>query len=354
MTVTQQNGKWYCRFQLNGERKHLLCTGATNKKEAEQMENAFKYKLQQQQNGIIPRNEKGVSLNKVLDNFLDYSQHNKKSYKQDKSRVKLLKEYFKIRYAKDVKPSDIEQLKSHLLNKGLSKATINRYLEIISKAFNMAIDNEWLSKSPIKKNIKFLQKNYVVRSLSQEEEKRLMDVLSETKYEYLKGIVVVALNTGLRRQNILDLTWEQINLTERVIEITENKANKHILKPINDTLLQYFQNIPEENRCGYVFINPITGQKCKEIKRVWKTVKEKANIENFRFHDLKHTVGTRLAEKGVPIPVIKEVLDHSDIKTTMRYVHTADKQILSAMNQLNSNRKDLVQNDKWTQNGQAI
>ena len=73
-----------------------------------------------------------------------------------------------------------------------------------------------------------------------------------------------------------------------------------------------------------------------------------------RFHDLKHTVGTRLAEKGVPIPVIKEVLDHSDIKTAMRYVHTADKQILSAMNQLNSNRKDLIQNDKWTQNGQAI
>ena len=73
-----------------------------------------------------------------------------------------------------------------------------------------------------------------------------------------------------------------------------------------------------------------------------------------RFHDLKHTVGTRLAEKGVPIPVIKEVLDHSDIKTTMRYVHAADKQILSAMNQLNSNRKDLIQNDKWTQNGQAI
>lgn len=345
MTVTQQNGKWYCCFQLNGERKHLLCTGATNKKKAEQMENAFKYKLQQQQNGIIPKNEKGVSLNKVLDNFLDYSQHNKKSYKQDKSRVKLLKEYFKIRYAKDVKPSDIEKLKSYLLSKGLSKVTINRYLEIISKAFNMAIDNELVTKNPIKKNVKFLQKNYVVRSLTVEEEKRLFKVLSQPEYEYLKGIVIVALNTALRRQNILDLTWGQIDLSHRVIEITENKSNKHILKPINDALFQYFQSVPENNRVGYVFINPITGKKCKEIKRAWKTVKEKANLVNFRFHDLKHTVGTRLAESGVPISVIKEVLDHSDIKTTMRYVHTADKQILSAMNLLNSNNKDLIQND---------
>lgn len=346
MTVKQQkNGKWYCRFQLNGERLHLLCAGAKNKNEAEQMENAFKYKLQQQQNGVIPRNDNGITLNKVFDNFLDYSEHNKKSYKQDKCRINILKEYFKTRYAKDVKPADIERLKSYLIKRGLSKAAINRYLEIISKAFNMAIDNEWISKNPIKKNMKFSQKNYVVRSLSADEEKRLMEVLSVPEYEYLKGIVIVALNTALRRQNILDLTWEQIDLTGRVIEITENKSNKHIFKPINDTLLQYFQGIPEESRVGDVFINPITGRKCKEIKRAWKTVKEKANITNFRFHDLKHTVGTRLAKQGVPIPVIKEVLDHSDIKTTMRYVHTADKQILSAMNLLNSNNKDSIQND---------
>ncbi len=346
MSVYQKsNGKWYSIFQENHERKHLLCKGAKNRKEAERMENAFKYKLQQQQNGVIPRDDKGVTLNKVFDSFLDYSEHNKRSCKQDKSRVRLLKEYFKIRYAKDVKPVDIEGLKSHLLSQGLSPTTINRYLEVISKSFNMAIDNEWISKNPIKKNTKFMQKNYVVRSLSADEEQRLMKVLSTPEYEYLKGIVIVALNTALRRQNILDLTWEQIDLEGRVIEITENKSNKHILKPINDTLLKYFQSIPEKKREGYVFINPLTGKKCKEIKRAWKTVKEKANLTNFRFHDLKHTVGTRLAEQGVPIPVIKEVLDHSDIKTTMRYVHTANEQILSAMNVLNSNIKDIIQND---------
>lgn len=80
MAVKQHsNGKWYCRFQLKGERKHLLCKGAKNRKEAEQIENAFKYKLQQQQNGIIPRNDNGVTLNKVFDNFLAYSEHNKKA-----------------------------------------------------------------------------------------------------------------------------------------------------------------------------------------------------------------------------------------------------------------------------------
>ena len=103
-----------------------------------------------------------------------------------------------------------------------------------------------------------------------------MNVLSQPQYEYLKGIVTVAINTGLRRQNILDLTWKQIHLVDRVIEITRNKSNKHILKPINDALLEYFKSIPEEKRTGHVFINPLTGKKCKEIKRAWRTVKEKA------------------------------------------------------------------------------
>lgn len=167
MAVKQHsNGKWYCRFQLNGKRQHLLCTGAKNKNEAEQIENAFKYKLQQQQNGVIPQNDNGVTLNKVFNNFLAYSEHNKKSYKQDRSRVRILKEYFKIRYAKDVKPSDIEKLKSYLLNKGLSKVTINRYLEIISKSFNMAIDNELINKNPLKKILNFYSKTMLYAIIS--------------------------------------------------------------------------------------------------------------------------------------------------------------------------------------------
>ena len=351
MTVYQKdNGKWYCLFQVNNERKHKLCAGAKDERQALEMETAFKFRLMQQQNGVIPRDDKGVATASVLDSFLEYSEPNKKSHKQDKSRVKILKEYFKSRYAKDIKPNDIEKLKSHLLKKKLSKVTVNRYLEILSKAFNMAIDNELLEKNPIKKNTKFIQKNYVVRSLSIDEENRLMKVLSQPRYAYLRGIVIVALNTGLRRQNILDLTWEQIDLNGRIIEITENKANKHILKPINDQLLAYFNTFPFEQRKGYVFINPLTKQKCKEIKRAWRTVKEKANIENFRFHDLKHTLGTRLAQMNIPMPVIREVLDHSDMKTTMRYVHTANSQILSALNQLNSYNEDLIQNDKYTQN----
>lgn len=165
-----------------------------------------------------------------------------------------------------VKPNDIIKLKAYLHDSGKCKSTVNRYLEILKTVFNMAIDNDYLNKNPIKKNSMYIVENQVVRSLSIDEEKKLWEVLSEPRYKYLKGIVTVAINTGLRRQNILDLTWSQIHLNDRVIEITKNKSNKHILKPINDTLMEYFESVPKEIRTGYVFINPLTGKKCKEIK----------------------------------------------------------------------------------------
>lgn len=345
----KDNGDWYCRYQVNGVRKHRKCNGAKNRRAAMLMRNSFMETLQKQINGVLPADEeeKGVTIDKVLTDYLEHSA-GRKSIKQITSRVRILKEYFKkkkIHYANKIKTNDIIQLKLYLHNNGLCDSTVNRYLEILKTAFNIAIDNEYLDRNPIKRNTMYTIENHVIRSLSLEEEARLMNVLSQPQYEYLKGIVTVAINTGLRRQNILDLTWKQIHLADRVIEITRNKSNKHILKPINDALLEYFKSIPEEKRTGHVFINPLTGKKCKEIKRAWRTVKEKAGIVDFRFHDLRHTVGTRLAQMNVSIPVIQQVLDHSDIKTTMRYVHTANKQILSAMNLLSSNQKDLIQND---------
>ena len=129
MTISKRNGKYYCRFQLNGERHHKLCAGATTKAEAEKIENAFKYKLQQQQNGVIPREKDKVTLNYMCDQFLNYSEINKKSFKQDKSRIKLIRKYFsKYKFLEDVLPNDIEVFKNYLLMEGKIKTTVNRYL----------------------------------------------------------------------------------------------------------------------------------------------------------------------------------------------------------------------------------
>lgn len=328
MSITKRNGKFYSRFQLNGERHHYLCSGATTVKEAEKIENAFIYKLQQQQNGVIPHEKEKISLSYLFKYYLEYAQ-TKKSYKADKSRMVLIQEYFKKKkYITDIKPEDIEKFKQFLLKRDITKTTVNRYLEVLSKMFNMAIDNDWITKNPIKKNTKFPVKNYQVRYLKEDEEKRIFEACPD----YFKPILIVALNTGLRKGNIQTLKWSNILLDFRLLELTDNKGNKHIKMYINDTLYELFSNLPKVDE-EYVFINPrshrIYSNEC--FRDTWNAIREKAGVGDFRFHDFRHTVGTRMAERGVPVPVIKDVLAHSDIRTTMRYVHSVPNQLKSAM-----------------------
>lgn len=332
----KKNGKWYCEFRHGSIRKHLLCRGASNKKEAEQIENAFKYRLQQQVNGVIPKDLPNMTMGQLVNKELEYAQLNKKSYKTDESRAKVIKKFFGWNsLIKDIKPEKIEEFKNYLLSTGKSKATANRYLEQLSKSFNIAVDNEYLRKNPCKTVKKFPVRNTTVRYLTEDEEKHLFKVLPE----YLKPIVITALNTGLRKSNILELTWEQINLEFGLIEVLENKGNKHIYIPVNDTMRELLEKLAENGATGYVFVNPETGENYKDIKKSWNTALAEAGIENFRFHDLRHTVGTRLASKNVPVNVIKEILAHSDIKTTMRYVHCTSGARRDALNLLDKETK---------------
>lgn len=334
MSITKRNGKYYCRFQVNGERHHKLCVGATCIKEAEMIENAFKYKIQQQQNGVIPKESKQIKLTRLFDVFENFTTINKKSYRHDLGRLRMFREFFKnIRYIAEVKPEHIENLKQLLLNEGKSTTTVNRYLETLSKMFNIAIENEWLQKNPVSRKMRFPEKNYVVRYLKDDEEQRLFAACPD----YFKPLLITALNTGLRNTNIRLLKWENVKMDYRILEITENKGNKHIKLPINEELYNLLLTIPKTDS-EYVFINPRTNTAFGRVgmAKIWNKIKEKAGITDLRFHDLRHTVGTRLAEKGVPVPVIKDIMAHSDIKTTMRYVHTAAEQMQKAMEVLNS------------------
>ncbi len=198
----------------------------------------------------------------------------------------------------------------------------------LKKVYRMAVDNNYLLKNPWQNIKKFPVKNYSVRYLKPDEEERLFKVLPE----YLKGIVIVALNTGLRKSNILELRWEQINFDFNFIEVLENKGNKHLLIPLNEKLIQFFSNKPDVERKGYIFINPETGLPYKDIKKAWSTALEKANIENFRFHDLRQTFATRLIEKNIDIVVAKELMGHADISTTMIYVHSDADRKKNAIN----------------------
>ena len=335
MTITKRNGKYYCRFQIDGERHHYLCAGATDEKQAKKIEQAFMYKVQQQQNGVIPKEDKNITLSKLMTLYSNYAKINNKDSKRSDNKIDVIQKFFGLtKKIKQIKKSDVEDFRQFLKDKKkLAPATINRYVCVLSKAFNLAIDDDIIEYNPCRGVKKLKEDNEIIRYLTKEEEIRLYEVLPL----YLKPIVVCALQTGLRKDNILHLRWEQIDIEYGFIEIEKqnNKGHKQIRIPITETLLNEFKAIGIKSK-GYVFINPLTEKPYNTIHKSWTTALKAAKIENFRFHDLRHTVGTRLIEKGVDIKTVQELFAHSSIITTQRYLHTDVTRKQAAMQILNS------------------
>lgn len=341
MSVYSKNEKYYCRFQINGERHHYLCNGAKSTKEAKLIEDGFRYKIQQQQNGVIPENSQYIPLHKILKIYSKYAEINNKDNTHKNSKISVIKEFFGA--SKDVtkiKQTDIEEFRTFLRDKKkLTATTINKYVCVLSKAYNLAIQNDLVVKNPCCNIKKLKENNEILRYLTIEEEKRLYSVLPP----HIEPIITCALQTGLRRSNILNLRWEQIDFDFRVIEIEkqENKGHKQIIIPITEKLMNVFKTIGIKE-CGYVFINPDTGKPYSTIRKSWISALKRADIKNFRFHDLRHTVGTRLIEKGVDIKTVQELFAHSSIVTTQRYVHTNFTRKRNAMNVLNSYSENIT------------
>ena len=133
---------------------------------------------------------------------------------------------------------------------------------------------------------------------------------------------------------ILNLKWNNIDFEYNFIELLDTKSGKSRRIPLSNILKNILERL--EKTSEYVFINPKTNKPYTDLKKSFKKVLMNANIENFRFHDLRHTVATRLVEKGIDLVVVQEILGHSKLTTTQRYAHPVPQRKLDAINVLNS------------------
>ena len=330
----KQNGKYYCKFQINGERHNFLCHGANSIKEAKEIENSFKYRIQQQQNGVIPRENKKVKVQTLLDLYDKHSRINKLSHGKD-AFVKYIGLYFKkFIYANNIKTENIEDFKIWLKQeRDSSPSTINKYIFALSKMYNLAISNKLLDYNPVNNVIRLRENNTKVRFLTKEEEQKLFKAIDEN-CPHIKNIVLTALLTGMRKGEILNLKWDNIDFNFNIIEILKSKSGKSRKIPLSNKLKEELIKIPRDSE--YIFINKNTKEPYKDIKNSFHTALKKAHIENFRFHDLRHTVATRIIANGQPIPVAQARLGHARIETTMRYNHIIPTQTKQAIDILNS------------------
>lgn len=149
---------------------------------------------------------------------------------------------------------------------------------------------------------------------------------------------MVALNTGMRKGEIFNLRKQDIDLDRKMIHISDSKNNESRDVPINDTIHRTLEAFVdgEGDPKNYIFVNPKTKKPYDNVKKSFKTALKKVGIEDFTFHDLRHTFASHLVMNGVDLMTIKELLGHKDIKMTMRYAHLSPDHKRLAVQKLES------------------
>ncbi|MGI9277243.1 MAG: tyrosine-type recombinase/integrase [Endozoicomonas sp.] len=248
----------------------------------------------------------------------------------------------------------------------------NRIMTSLRGVLSKAVKAGLIDKSPMPevKNKKE-DKNKKIRFLSYEEEHRLLAAIHDRQEkmrasrlsfigwckargkqappllegpytDHIKPMVLLALNTGLRRGEIFNLKVKDLDFTIDILTVTGDGAksgqtrqiplNAKIRSALHDWLLQTEYN-------DLVFPSPVTGNRFDNIKTSWEQVKKMSGLQDIRFHDLRHTFGTRLAHNRIDLVTIKDLMGHESLDTTARYLHTSNELKMKAVMSLQSDQK---------------
>ena len=141
---------------------------------------------------------------------------------------------------------------------------------------------------------------------------------------HLRPILITALNTGMRKEEILSLKWEEnVDLRHGFLLLDRTKNGERREIPINATLRAALQGLTRRLDSPYVFFDPLTGKRYRDVKRSFASACRRAGIKDFRFHDCRHTFASQLVMAGADLMTVKELLGHKTLAMTLRYSHLA-------------------------------
>lgn len=323
-----QHGIWQIDFTApNGER--IRCSSrTTEKKLAQQMHDKLKHEAWQ----VTQLNKKpDRTVEQALIRFLEEAEHQKNLDG-------------KIRHAEywcaaighkllsSLTSDDIyRNLPTHNLRSGekISPSTQNRYRTSIMRALNLARQAGWIDSVPyVEKNAEPKKR---VRWITQEEAKRLLDCIT---LKWMNEVCFFALMTGARMTEILTMTWDKIDFSRSIAIVTSDiaKSGRARSLPLNREIINLLRYKKSQKTSEYVFHRG-NGKRISEVDRDhFKQALTKAGIENFRFHDLRHTWASWHIQSGTPLMVLKELGGWETIEMVQKYAHLNADHILKYAN----------------------
>ena len=359
---------WSMEFTLRGRYVFKSIPGALTKAQAKRAEisireSTYKGKFDQ-------ASEKFSTF--VDETYLPWARDNKKSFAHDESRVKPLKDFFGMMELQEIRPRLIRNFKKSMLgtttHRGTERKgiTVNRYLQLLSKIFSLASEDELVESNPCKRVKKYTEGGRRERYLTHEEETRLMEVLTGD-LSHLAPAVTLALETGMRKAELLGLRFEHINFGDSpvfhpvngremeifpnsllVVESKSGKPRKIPMSPeVRGTLIRMQRNSEGEQQVFSYSRNGITDMTIRKgFPKACKAAKVpygQATAGGLVWHDLRHTFATRLREWGTHELDIMQLMGHATVKMTASYAHGTHRNLQDAVNKLATRKAGFVE-----------
>jgi len=237
----------------------------------------------------------------------------------------------------DITPTLLNETRDKL-HKGRQAGTVVRYMAALSHAFTIAANEwQWLDENPMRKVRRPKEPRGRVRFLDDEERTRLLQACKTSQYSHLYALVVLALSTGMRQGEILGLTWADIDLARSRLVLQETKNGERRAVPLVGHAKELVNQMAKLRR---IDTNLLFHSKAKPktpiyLRGPWEKAVEAAELDNFKFHDLRHTAASYLAMNGASLTEVAEILGHKTLQMVQRYAHLSEQhtsKVLESMN----------------------
>jgi len=242
-----------------------------------------------------------------------------RDYKKQSNKLDFWVKSIEIKPIADITTRDVSEAMLKL-PRGLANATINRYKSALSVVFRYACVQYNLPSNPVQLIPSKPEDNHRVRYLSTLERKRLLNACKEADWSKLYLLVLIAITTGARRGELLGLRWSDIDFERQTAYVQTTKNGQPKVLPLTDDVVREMTKFKQQDS-SLIFNSKVKPDKAFHFNKQWQRALNEAEVDNFRFHDLRHTTASYLAQSGASLLEIADVLGHKQISVTKRYAH---------------------------------
>lgn len=354
LLVTESGARtFYWRTKVDGKTSHLKIgriseiTLADARAEVRRLKEQQALSVKQGNLSTDVLKVEAMTLNDLWDEYYPFAQSTvPRSIKRLEQlwRIRIKPRFGSMRL-RDIQLRQIQTFMMDLRKEGLSAASADYHAALLRRMGNMAVRWGYLDINFAKGIQLYHEFNGVENILTDEQLKRLLEVLYTDSNRPICHLALFLLSTGCRLSEALTARWSNINAANKLwmVPAINSKSRRSRSIPLSESALDILKQVDRKDSDEYVFTNRKTGTRYVNTFKPWDRIRNKAGVPFLRSHDLRHSYATYAANNGRSIYEISKLLGHADTRTTQRYAHLSEKTLLEAANSVTSKISAVMQ-----------